>query len=262
MTAKGSPSYHFQALPFSHRMTFTMTLLVLGMGYLFAMIHVFSSHAGRDGNAALGVDDLMIAYSGSDSDTRLEAALKGPMQGMLPTEERETVIAWVRRGAEQAEYNQEIDPIVQSRCLSCHDGSNPHIPSMNGYNDVSGLVVKDTGMDIFTLVRVSHIHLFGLTFIFFIVSTIYSHAYVRPLVFKCFVIAVPFLAIMIDILSWYLTKMFRPFAWVVLISGGMMGLAFAIQWVTSIYQMWFYKVPEEVREAGGYLPTLAVGQAK
>ena len=29
-------------------------------------------------------------------------------------------------------------------------------------------------------------------------------------------------------------------------SGGLMGLSFAIMWITSMYQMWFYKVPEHV----------------
>ena len=40
----------------------------------------------------------------------------------------------------------------------------------------------------------SHIHLFGITFIFFIVGTIFSHAYVRPVWFKCTVMALPFVA--------------------------------------------------------------------
>jgi hypothetical protein len=260
MTVKGN--LHFQALPLSQRITFTMTLLVLGMGYLFAMIHVFASHAGRDGNPALGVQDLEIAYSGSDSDTRLEAALKGPMQGMLPAGERETIIAWVRRGADQGEYASEIAPIVEARCLSCHDGSNPHIPSMTNFGEVSQLVVQDTGMDIFTLVRVSHIHLFGLTFIFFITSVIYSHAFVRQTLFKCVVIAIPFVAIIFDILSWYLTKMWRPFAYVVLISGGLMGVSFAIQWLTSMWQMWFYRLPSELADNDGVLPTFGYAASK
>ena len=69
---------HFQYLPMGLRTLYTATLLVLGTGYLFAMIYIFESHAGRDGNPMLSVNDLVIAYSGSKSDTRLESALKGP----------------------------------------------------------------------------------------------------------------------------------------------------------------------------------------
>ena len=62
--------------------------------------------------------------------------------------------------------------------MSCHDGSNPHLPNLGSYDNLKKVTEQDTGTDVFTLVRVSHIHLFGLTFIFFIMGTMFSHAYV------------------------------------------------------------------------------------
>lgn len=251
---------HFSMLPIGMRVMFTSTLVVLGVGYLFAMIHIFASHAGRDGDPGLSVDDLIIAYSGSKTDTRLEGALNGPMANMLPKNERDEIIAWVRRGALQEEYEtvapgqlagKPIAPIIEKRCLMCHNGTNPHIPSFRGYEGIKSVVELDTGMDIFTLVRVSHIHLFGITFIFFIVGSIFCHAYVKPFWIKCALMVTPFLAILLDIGSWYLTKIYAPFAWVVMISGALMGVSFALQWVISVYQMWFYTLPKEVQENGG-----------
>lgn len=107
------------------------------------------------------------------------------------------------------------------------------------------LVKLDTGVDIFTLIRVSHIHLFGMTFIFFITSLIFVHAYVRPPWFKHAVIAAPFIAIVLDVGAWYLTKVYPVFAWMVMIGGVFMALAFATQWVISMYQIWFYQPPGE-----------------
>jgi hypothetical protein len=247
---------HFSLLPMGMRIMYTGTLVVLGVGYLFAMIQIFDAHAGRDGNPSLSVDDLIIAYSGSKSDTRLESALNGPMANMLPQNERSEIIAWVRRGALQEEYmspasgssmaNKPIAPIIEKRCLMCHNGSNPHIPSFRDFESLKAMAELDTGMDIFTLVRVSHIHLFGITFIFFIVASIFIHAYVKPSWLKCLILITPFVAILFDIGSWYLTKLYPPFAWVVMISGGFMGVSFALQWVISVYQMWFYKLPEEL----------------
>lgn len=241
---------HFSELPMGMRTLYTATLIVLGVGYLFAMIHIFASHAGRDGNPSLSVNDLIIAYSGSKSDTRLEAALKGPMANMLPQEERDEIVAWIRRGAQKEEYSStdatSIESITKKRCAACHDGGNPHIPNLMGYDNITQVIEIDSGMDIFTLVRVSHIHLFGITFIFFIVGSIFCHAYVNPLWFKCIILLTPFVAILFDIGSWYLTKVFPPFAWVVMISGGLMGITFAAQFFISIYQMWFYKLPEEL----------------
>lgn len=252
---------HFTMLPIGMRVLFTGTLVVLSVGYLFAMIHIFASHAGRDGDPGLSVNDLIIAYSGSKGDTRLEGALKGPMANMLPKGEKDEIIAWVRRGALEEEYTsggvggktKPVAPIIEKRCVMCHNGTNPHIPVFKDYKGISAVVQQDTGMDIFTLVRVSHIHLFGITFIFFIMGSIFCHAYVKPFWIKCIVMLTPFVAILMDIGSWYLTKLVPGFAWVVMISGGLMGVAFGIQWVISIYQMWFYTLPKELSESGGFV---------
>ena len=171
---------------------------------------------------------------------------------MLPTNERDEIVAWVRRGAKNEDFEKSgVSGIVEKRCLICHGGSNPHIPNLRGYDNLVKMAEFDHGMDIFTLVRVSHIHLFGITFIFFIVGSIFCHSYIRPLWLKCIILVVPFLAIVFDIGSWYLTKIFPPFAWVVMISGVFMGFAFATQWLVSIYQMWFYKLPEDVLKNEG-----------
>jgi hypothetical protein len=236
-------------------MVYTMALLTLGVGYLFAMIQVFETHTGLDGKSGLTIEDLRIAYSGKQGSTRLQTALMGPMQSMLPADERQVILSWAAGDASKEGWEQKVKPIMDSRCIACHNGSDPHRPNFTSWDGVSQVVTKDTGMSIATLVRVSHIHLFGLTFIFFIVSSIFTHAYIKPLWLKCVVIVLPFLTIMMDIASWYLTKFWPGFAWMVIISGALMGLSFATQWITSIYQMWFYKPTEELQQCGGVLPT-------
>lgn len=248
---------HFSALPMSTRMVYTMTLLVLGTGYLFAMLQVFYSHAGLDGNPKnLSAQDIRIAYHGSETDTRLVTALKGPMAGMLPEAERAVIFKWVDTGASADVYESQVKPIMQERCIACHDGSNPHIPLLTSFDEVSKMVTRDTGATIPTLVRVSHIHLFGITFIFFIVSSIFTHAYMRPLWLKCVIIVLPFLTILTDIFSWYLTKWIPGFAWFIIASGVVMGISFTAQWVISMWQMWFYTLPDEITECEGVLPIL------
>ena len=118
---------HFQELPVSMRVLFTGTLLAIGMGYLFGLIYVYSSHAGRDGNPGLSVEDIMITYSGSSEGTKLEAALQGPMSAMVSEGDRTQIVSWVKSGAAKAEYENTIQPIIAGNCLDCHDGSNPHL---------------------------------------------------------------------------------------------------------------------------------------
>lgn len=237
---------HFQELPTSMRTLFTGALMVVGLGYLFAMMYVFAAHSGADGKPGLSVEDIKITYSGSKGITQLESALQGPMSGMLPERDLAALLEWIRDGADKRSYSAGIEPIIETNCLSCHDGSNPHLSNLDGYEHVQEVVAQNTGADLFTLVRVSHIHLFGLTFIFFIVGFIFSHAYLRPVWLKSLIIATPFAGVIADVLGWYATKVFAPFAWVVLIAGALNGLSFAIMWVTSMYQLWFYRVPESV----------------
>ena len=238
---------HYSELPYSMRVLYTATLLILGTAYLFAGIYLFHSYSGKDGNAkTLSYEDVVIAYSGSGKGSRLEAALRGSMSAMLPRDELNTLVSWVQDGAERARYEKEIKPTFEKRCMVCHDGSNPHLPNLNGYDNVQKVTERDTGTALFTLVRVSHIHFFGLTFVFFIMGTIFSHAYVRPVWFKCAVVGLPFIALTVDIGSWYFTKLYHPFAWAVIIGGAVMGLSFAFMWVVSMYQLWFSRPPSAV----------------
>jgi len=242
---------HFQELPISMRTLFTGALLVLGLGYIFAMLYIFAAHSAADGKPGLSVDDIKITYSGSKDVTPLEKALRGPMSGMLPQKDLGTMLDWIRDGADKKTYSANIETIVSDNCLSCHDGSNPHLNNLDGYENIEVVVAQDTGADLYTLVRVSHIHLFGLTFIFFIVGFIFSHSYLRPVWLKSVIIIAPFIGVMSDVLGWYVTKVFTPFAWVVLIAGAVNGLSFAVMWVISMYQMWLYRVPEHVRDRHG-----------
>lgn len=235
----------FEEIPISLKALYTMMLLVLGLGYLFALIQIYEVHSGRDGNPGLSVEDIRIAYSGSKTDTKLEVAIKGPMSRMLSEEQRTQIIAWVRDGGSEESFKTDVAPIIEARCLACHDGKNPHIPDLTQFSTIQELAQYDTGVSVGTLVRVSHIHLFGLTFIFGFMGLIFSHAYIKRRYVKAIILVIPFVAILVDVASWWLTKVSAGFAYAVIIGGALMGLSFAIQWIVSMYQMWFFKCPDD-----------------
>lgn len=247
-TAPLHPHYlHFSQLPYSLRVLYTSALCILGLGYLFALVYLFHTFAGKDGDpTSVSYQDMVITYSGSGKDSRLESALRGTMSVMLPKDELAPIVSWVQKGADRAAYESEIRPILDKRCMACHDGSNPHLLNLSNYDGLKKVTEKDTGTPLFTLVRVSHIHLFGLTFIFFLVGLIFSHAYLRPVWLKCTIVALPFLSIAVDIFSWYVTKYYHPFAWVVMGSGAVTGLCFAFMWVMSVWQMWIGRPPAAI----------------
>ena len=78
---------------------------------------------------------------------------------------------------------------------------------------------------------------------------------VRPVWFKCAVIAMPFVGILVDVSSWYMIKIYHPFAWVEILAGMVLAACFAFMWVVTLYQMWFSKPPKAVLERmGGDIP--------
>lgn len=249
--------FHYSEMPYSQRVLFSATLVMLALGYMFALTLIWLSDAGRAGGSSmmLTYQDIVVVYSGSGTASTLESALSGPMRTMLPADEHSAIITWLHEGASRAAFEKTVNPIIQSRCLMCHNGSNPHIPNLTGYDNVKKMASLNTGTPINQLILLSHIHLFGLTLIFFAVGLIFSHAYVRPIWFKCAVIAAPFVAIVTDVSSWYLTKLYHPFAWLVIGGGALMAACFAFMWLVSMYQLWFSKPPRMVLERyGGDIP--------
>ncbi len=248
--------HHYSEMPYSQRVLFTSTLLVLGLGYLFALTLIVVTYAGVAGDSPdmVSYQDIVVAYSGKASASRLESALSGPMRTMLAPEERTPIINWVRGGATRAVFETVVNPIIEKRCLICHNGSNPHIPNLTGFDNVKKMTSQNTGTPIVDLIRVSHIHLFGITVIFFIMGLMFSHAYVRPVWLKCTIIAAPFAATVSDISSWYFIKLYHPFGWVVIGGGALMAACFAFMWVVTMYQMWFSRPPRMVLERSGDMP--------
>jgi len=238
---------HFSQMTIASKMFYTGVFCVLGVGYLAAMLYVFMSHAGRDGKPALSAQDIVIAYAGTSSGTKLESALMGPMSRMLQPEENHQIVDWVRMGTNKDEFDAKIGPLMTKRCVVCHNNLNPHLPSFESYEGVMKVAEKDTGANIPTLVRVSHIHLFGLTFIFYLVGSMFIHAYFRRDWLQAVIVVTPFLCILADIASWYLTKLDAEFAWIVIGSGALMGTCFSIMFFVSMWQMWISrKIPPEL----------------
>ncbi|GAV21120.1 hypothetical protein MMIC_P2100 [Mariprofundus micogutta] len=237
------PHYRrFSDASVSEKILDTMFLITIGLGYLFALAHTYFSHEGRDGQVGLSVEDVKIAYYGEHQQTRLGAALNGGMDANLETpEQKQVIVDWIEGGTDKDEFENKIAPILNNNCIGCHSlEAEMGLPPLTSYEEVKTLTRADTGASVESLVRVSHIHLFGIAFILFFVGRIFILCEM-PVMIKRVTVAVPFLAILVDILSWYITKYIPGFAFVVVLAGGLMGISLTIQILVSMYQMWLYK---------------------
>lgn len=230
----------FSDISVSERILNSLFLLSIAIGYLFSVGQIYFTHQGRDGQPGLSITDIVIAYHGSPDQTRLAAAINGPMAGNLKSPaDKEIILDWIDSGAHREIYENQVAPILERDCQICHSpAGGMNVPPLTSYELVSKLTETDRGASIPSLVRVSHIHLFGIAFILFFVGRLFLLCEM-PVWLKRLTIGIPFLSMLTDIFAWYLTRETPGFAYLLVFSGAMMGLSLNFQIWFSLLQMWF-----------------------
>jgi hypothetical protein len=230
----------FKDISISERILNTVFLLTIGLSYLAALANLYYTHQGRDGKAGISIDDVTIHYHGSKEQTRLGNAITGIMEPNLRHKsDKDVILDWIQDGADELEYNEKIAPIFNRDCVICHTpATNPSLPDLTNYAGVAE-VAHSGGASIPALIRVSHIHLFGIAFILFFIGKIFILCDINIYV-KRIAVVIPFAAMLLDVLSWFITKSIPSFSYVVVASGALMGLSMGLQILVSVYQMWFF----------------------
>jgi len=225
------------SLSIALKILFTGYLSVASVGLITAGLQILLTHGMADGVFGLSVDDIVFSYYGNRENSKLEAKLNGTMKDKADVHERTEIIKWVRAGSSEAEWHQKINAIVTQNCVKCH-GVIPGLPNFTTYEGIKPSAKIDEGASIHDLTRVSHIHLFGIAFIFFFICLIFSLSVNIPPLLKATAIGMPFLFLLVDICSWWLPKWFPSFAYVTIVGGLAYNTAAAFMILTSLYQMW------------------------
>jgi len=224
------------------KVLFTGYLTAVAFGYFFALVQILFTHGMADGKFGLSLDDIVYSYYGDRSGTVLEAKLNGSMKNNASEHERFVIMQWDRDGAEQATYaSSGVKKIIEDKCVMCHNKEASGIPDFTQFDNLKPLTVQDEGITFASLTRVSHIHLFGISFIFMFVGLIFSFSETSTTRYKCIAIGMPYIFLVVDILSWWLTKLHPLFASLVIVAGTGMAISFVFMWVVSILEMWAFK---------------------
>jgi len=225
----------------NERFLYTSFLVLAGLAYLMALSFLYTSYSGIDGKPGLSVEDVAENYYGNRSGTRLESAIRGPMAGYIETEQRSLIVAWLKSGASESDYERIVQPIIQERCVMCHSAaSGLDVPDFTSYQGIKEVVNVDTGVSLHSLMKVSHIHLFGIGLVALGIGLVFRFA-LLPAWLQHTLTLLPFVAIFIDIAAWFLTKWDPVYAYTVIIAGGMLGVSWALQILISLYQIWFLR---------------------
>ena len=212
-------------------------LLAIGLGALLASAQILMTHGMADEKFGLSVDDIAYSYHGDPEHSLIETKLNGSMSDKASSVDKLQIIKWVRAGAPKEQWDEQIKTVFIKNCVSCHSVI-PGLPDFTQYEEVLSVSQPSGGASATTLTRSSHIHIFAISFIFLFNGLIFSLSVgVKPWI-KIAVICLPFWFLIIDVFSWWLTKITPEFAWLTIISGVGYSICSAITWFVSMYQMW------------------------
>jgi hypothetical protein len=231
--------YTLRTLSVPVKCLFTAYLLIVAIGYAIAMAQILLTHGMADGEFGLSLNDIVYSYYGNRSGTKLENKLNGSMKANASDNERFQIIQWVRDGAKQKDYEAGIKTIFEQRCIMCHNAeAGGIIPDYTRFEEIAKRGTPDHGTTFSSLTRLSHIHMFGIAFIFMFVGLIFAFASSVPIVLQSAAIVMPYVFLLLDITSWWLTMVNPNFAILVIIGGTGMAMAFTFMLIVSLYEMW------------------------
>ena len=93
------------------------------------------------------------------------------------------------------------------------------------------------GVGYVTLMSLAHIHMMALSVVFFMVGFIFVHSSF-PVRWKISLSVLPYIAFLVDVSGWFLTKMNVGWVYLVLVGGGAFVMGLGAMILLSLYEMW------------------------
>jgi hypothetical protein len=211
-----------------------------------------------------------------------DKAVKEAAKGEVDRErdgERLAMIAWVRGGAKESEYNDDnfslpndlmklpitrtmlveqngeiaepravkIQTLFQQRCVNCHqDGGEAQNYPLTNFAEIKKYVSVKTseGMSMEKLAQTTHVHLLGFSMLYGLTGLILAFSSYPRLV-RIVLCPLPLLAQMVDISFWWLGRLPEPhgptFARCIVYSGAVVAVGLLLHIVLSLFNLFRVK---------------------
>jgi hypothetical protein len=211
----------------------------MGIGYVFCQLNLYHSYNRADGRMGLSLQDIAITFHGQPDMLLIESKLTGTMKKNLDSErDRNSLINWAKRGARKEKFS-DVKGIIIKNCLRCHTaGGESSFAPFDKLSTVADTFTRiNKGVPVSRLITLSHIHMISIGMIFALTGAIFLFTPINEKL-KIALLIFPFGSLMMDIFSWWLTKLVPIFAITVLVGGIFSVIAFLIQFVISILAMW------------------------
>ena len=217
-------------------LTFFLMTIIIGTVSALIMLGLLLTHQ-ESGFQIPSVESIKIHYHYPE----LVSAMKTSMnQFVADDEDIKTIEKWIASGASEAEYTKSVAPILAVSCTSCHSptstmtGAMPGLPLTN-YKEV--MTHTKAGYSWVKMSKQAHVHLFGIGTFLAIVSGIFAFTSFRPWI-RNTIITAGWVALILDVLCWWLTKYELSFAYVIVAAGAVMSNSAIGMSALSILDLW------------------------
>jgi hypothetical protein len=217
-------------------LSFFLLSIIIGTVSALIMLGLLLNHQ-ESGFTIPSVENIKIHYHYP----QMVSAMKTSMNEFVADEsDIEAMEQWIASGKTEAEYDKTIAPILNTSCVSCHNptstmtGAMPGLP-LTSYKEV--LSHTEAGYSWVKMAKQAHVHLFGIGTFLALVSFIFAFTSFRPWI-RNTVITVGWVALILDVLCWWLTKYHLSFAYVIVGAGAAMSSSAIGMCFLSMLDLW------------------------
>lgn len=238
--------------PLPAKLFCTAVFVLLGVGVLVSECKVLLKYRDADGKPGFSVQDLILSFHGHPGAPLVEQKINlAPSADHKPFKGKvDYLIEWTKKGCSAKEEDfQQVVEIIENNCVNCHDrdaaaASSPFWEDRVVKHDLVAPVFSKKGAVSATrLMHLTHIHLLTNVMIFALTGAIVLFGRMGPKL-KSALVLLPFLAVALDIGSWWLTAfVWYGFAYTIMVGGTLMGVSFLLQFLFAMYGLWLQRSP-------------------
>ncbi|EAS44060.1 hypothetical protein C9J48_12170 [Photobacterium profundum] len=153
---------------------------------------------------------------------------------------------WIKKGAmDDEQFQQEVMTIIKQDCQSCHSRTSTKSKAINSipfshYDDVSRFT--QAGYSWQSMAKTAHIHLFGISLLLIATGLTFSCSNYNPYM-KISLISISWIALWLDIASWWLAKYSTVFVYITVGAGTIEVASIVTMSALALFNIW-WKIPD------------------
>ena len=235
------------------RIGITCLILILAGGYVASVCHMYTHYQNKDGQPGLSMDDIVGSFHGMNKPSRLWVAIQGSEREYIPTdEEYQALEKWLSGNRISEDYDSlelgDYAPaeIIALNCLKCHkraaaEGEDEQAdPPLEYWDDVKQVAFPKNldPVPLEILATSTHTHALTMPLVALVTCLLFLGTAWPRGVRHSFVM-LTFVALLLDLASWWLAREWVFFCHVLVVTGGVFGGLLALQLIGAFLDTWF-----------------------